>query len=111
MGCTRQSEAVRATALDGSWLTFGLRRQAGPSLVGSLSFTFKKDPLDVMGNQESPFKQTIVLELAQGDYLYVPTLKAFEEGSYETIDSVLAPGGGEAVVEKVLLNSGIGEDS
>ena len=55
MGCTRQSEAVRATALDGSWLTFGLRRQAGPSLVGSLSFTFKKDPLDVMGNQEGEF--------------------------------------------------------
>lgn len=52
--------------------------------------------------EKSPFKQTIVLELAQGDYLYVPTLKAFEEGSYETIDSVLAPGGGEAVVEKAL---------
>ena len=52
--------------------------------------------------ERSPFKQTIVLELAQGDYLYVPTLKAFEEGSYETIDSVLAPGGGEAVVEKAL---------
>ena len=52
--------------------------------------------------ENSPFKQTIVLELSQGDYLYVPTLKAFEEGSYETIDSVLAPGGGEAVVEKAL---------
>ncbi|MGI5831899.1 MAG: neutral/alkaline non-lysosomal ceramidase N-terminal domain-containing protein [Thermoguttaceae bacterium] len=52
--------------------------------------------------KNSPFKRTIVLELAQGDYLYVPTLKAFEEGSYETINTILAPGGGEALVDKAL---------
>lgn len=47
----------------------------------------------------SPFSKTILITMTQGDYLYVPTQKAFAEGSYETIDSVLAPGGGEAIVE------------
>lgn len=59
MGCTRQSEAVRATALDGSWLTFGLRKQAHPSLVWSLSFTFKRDPT---GHNGKPGRRVLTSE-------------------------------------------------
>jgi hypothetical protein len=50
----------------------------------------------------SPFKTTMVVELANDDPDYVPTRKAFAEGSYETVNSRIAPGGGEALVEAAL---------
>ncbi len=50
----------------------------------------------------SPFKHTMVIELSQTSVSYVPTKKAFIEGSYETVNSFLAPGGGEKMVETAL---------
>ncbi|MDO5581870.1 MAG: neutral/alkaline non-lysosomal ceramidase N-terminal domain-containing protein, partial [Planctomycetia bacterium] len=50
----------------------------------------------------SPFKNTMVIELSQTSVAYVPTKKAFAEGSYETINSFLQPGGGEKMVELAL---------
>ena len=47
----------------------------------------------------SPFATTLVVELAQDSPEYVPTKKAFAEGSYETVNSRVAPGGGEMLVE------------
>jgi hypothetical protein len=47
----------------------------------------------------SPFRQTIVVELANDAVAYVPTKKAFAEGGYETVNSRIQPGGGEALVE------------
>ncbi len=47
----------------------------------------------------SPFPVTLVIELCQDDVAYVPTKKAFAEGSYETVNSRIAPGGGERMVE------------
>jgi len=47
----------------------------------------------------SPFKTTLVIELANDDPAYIPTKKAFAEGSYETVNSRVQPGGGEAMVE------------
>jgi len=47
----------------------------------------------------SPFAATLVVELAQDSPEYVPTKKAFGEGSYETVNSRIAPGGGEMLVE------------
>lgn len=47
----------------------------------------------------SPFETTLVVELANADPAYVPTRKAFAEGSYETVNSRIAPGGGEKLVE------------
>ena len=47
----------------------------------------------------SPFPVTLVVELAQDCPDYVPTRKAFAEGSYETICSWVEPGGGEKLVE------------
>lgn len=50
----------------------------------------------------SPFKRTLVIELAEDNLCYVPTEKAFKEGSYETVNSVVKPGGGEKLVEASL---------
>ncbi len=47
----------------------------------------------------SPFRNTFVLELANESVYYVPTEKAFAEGSYEVVNSLLAPGGGEMLAD------------
>ncbi len=47
----------------------------------------------------SPFETTIVVELANDAPGYIPTEKAFREGSYETVNSRVKPGGGERLVE------------
>ena len=47
----------------------------------------------------SPFETTLVVELAHDAPGYVPTRKAFTEGSYETVNSRIEPGGGELLVE------------
>jgi len=47
----------------------------------------------------SPFATTLVVELANDSPGYVPTRKAFAEGSYETVNSRVQPGGGELLVE------------
>ena len=49
--------------------------------------------------QASPFATTLVIELCQDAPGYIPTTKAFKEGSYETVNSRVAPGGGEQMVE------------
>ena len=50
----------------------------------------------------SPFATTMVIELAHDAPGYVPTRKAFAEGSYETVNSRIRPGGGEMLVETAL---------
>lgn len=50
----------------------------------------------------SPFRTTMVVELANDIPAYVPTKKAFGEGSYEIVNSRVAPGGGEAMVEAAI---------
>jgi sugar phosphate isomerase/epimerase len=47
----------------------------------------------------SPFPVTLVIELCQDDPGYIPTKKAFSEGSYETVNSRIAPGGGEMMAD------------
>lgn len=49
--------------------------------------------------KNSPFKHTLIIELANDNPAYIPTEKAFKEGSYETINSRIEPGGGEKLVE------------
>lgn len=49
--------------------------------------------------KDSPFKQTIVIELTNHASAYIPTTKAFKEGGYEVVNSRVQPGGGEALVE------------
>jgi neutral ceramidase len=50
----------------------------------------------------SPFAVTLVIELCQDDVAYVPTKKAFAEGSYETVNSRIAPGGGEMMTQTAI---------
>ena len=47
----------------------------------------------------SPFATTLVIELCQDAPGYIPTKRAFAEGSYETINSRVAPGGGEIMAK------------
>jgi hypothetical protein len=49
--------------------------------------------------QASPFPITLVIELCNDSSGYIPTRKAFAEGSYETVNSIIAPGGGEMLAE------------
>lgn len=49
--------------------------------------------------QASPFKTTLVIELTNDAPGYIPTRKAFVEGSYETVNSRVKPGNGEKMVE------------
>ncbi len=48
--------------------------------------------------QASPFKTTLVIELTNDAPGYIPTQKAFVEGSYETVNSRIRTGGGEKMV-------------
>jgi len=50
----------------------------------------------------SPFPNTMVIELCQDDPCYIPTRKAFAEGSYETVNSRIAPGGGERMARAAI---------
>ena len=50
----------------------------------------------------SPNSTTLVIELCQDAPGYIPTKKAFAEGSYETVNSRIAPGGGEMMAEAAI---------
>ena len=49
--------------------------------------------------RRSPFATTIVYELANDAPSYIPTKKAIAEGSYETVNCRIKPGGGAMLVE------------
>ena len=48
--------------------------------------------------KQSPFARTLVISMANDLDFYVPTRKAFAEGSYEVETSSVKPGGGELLV-------------
>ncbi|MEC9093080.1 MAG: neutral/alkaline non-lysosomal ceramidase N-terminal domain-containing protein [Planctomycetota bacterium] len=50
----------------------------------------------------SPFETTIVMELANDAPGYIPTRKAFAEGSYETVNSRVQPGNGEKMATEAI---------
>ncbi len=52
--------------------------------------------------RHSPFENTLIIELANSNMYYVPTIQAFSEGDYEPVQSRLAPGSGEKIVEETL---------
>ena len=47
----------------------------------------------------SPFRHTVIAELANGSVGYVPTRKGFEQGNYEPVSARCAAGSGEKLVE------------
>ena len=50
----------------------------------------------------SPFRHTLVIELANDAPAYIPTEKAFKEGSYEIVNSRIVPGGGERLANAAI---------
>ncbi len=50
----------------------------------------------------SPFKRTIVVELANGSLGYVPDRKGFGEGNYEAVSARCAAGSGEKLVDAAI---------
>jgi len=50
----------------------------------------------------SPFKQTMIAELANGSIGYVPTKVAYAEGNYEVVSARCAAGSGEELVAAAL---------
>jgi hypothetical protein len=73
------------------------RLSADTALVGLPGEVFVELGLAI--KKASPFKNTFVLELCNESLGYVPTRKAFAEGSYEVVNSRVQPGGGERLVE------------
>ena len=49
--------------------------------------------------RRSPFRQTIVVELANGYFSYIPTRRAYDEGNYEVVSARVAAGSGEMLVD------------
>lgn len=56
--------------------------------------------LDV--KKRSPFKHTIIVELANGSVGYVPTKRAFAEGNYEPVSARCAAGSGEMLADAAI---------
>jgi hypothetical protein len=52
--------------------------------------------------KSSPFKNTVIVELANGATGYLPTSRAFAEGNYEPTNARTAPGSGEMLVRAAL---------
>lgn len=52
--------------------------------------------------QASPFRQTMINELANGSIGYVPTRTAYPQGAYEVASARCAAGSGEALVDAAL---------
>jgi neutral ceramidase len=48
---------------------------------------------------QSPFRNTMVISICNDRPSYVPTKKAFEEGSYEVTNARAKPGAGEMLVD------------
>ena len=49
--------------------------------------------------QASPFKSTLIAELANGSIGYIPDRKAYVEGNYEVVSARVGAGSGELLVD------------
>jgi neutral ceramidase len=52
--------------------------------------------------EKSPFRHTLIAELANGSIGYIPNKKAYEQGNYEPTSARCAQGSGEILVESAL---------
>lgn len=100
----RESEAIPPTIESEPWTlpvevqVFRLGEEA--AVVGIPGEVFAELGLAVKA--ASPFKTTMVVELTNVHIAYLPTRAAFAQGGYETLNSRLAPGGGELLVESAI---------
>jgi hypothetical protein len=70
------------------------------AIVGLPGELFVELGIDI--KRKSPFKNTMVLTVCNNRISYIPTQKAFTEGSYEVINSIVKPGSGEMLVETAI---------
>ena len=77
-----------------------IRLDADTAMVCLPGEIFAELGLDI--KRASPFKRTIVLTISNDRPSYVPTRKAFAEGSYEVANARVQPGVGETLVETSL---------
>jgi neutral ceramidase len=70
------------------------------ALVGLPGEIFVELGLEI--KRRSPFRTTMVMSICNDRPGYVPTRKAFAEGSYEVVNSRVKPGVGEMLVEEAL---------
>lgn len=100
----REKEAVPPTVPSGTWHipleVQVIRLSDDAAIVGLPGELFTEHGLAIKAN--SPFPNTMVIELTNSHIAYVPTKEAMKQGSYETINSRLAPGGGEMLAEKAI---------
>lgn len=100
----RRTEAVPPTIADQPWRiplevqVFQLGEEL--AVVGLPGEVFVDLGLAIKEN--SPYKHTIIVELTNSHIAYVPTAEAFTRGGYETINSRLAPGGGELLADTAI---------
>lgn len=73
------------------------RLDANTALVGLPGEMFTELGLSI--KEQSPFDSTIVTTLANDRLSYIPTERAFDEGSYEVTNSRVKPGSGEKLVD------------
>jgi hypothetical protein len=52
--------------------------------------------------QDTPFRQTMIAELANGSLGYIPSRRAYAQGNYEVVSARCAEGSGEMLVETAL---------
>ncbi len=52
--------------------------------------------------KKSPFRHTLIAELANGSIGYIPNQKAYEQGNYEPVSARCAKGSGELLVDSAL---------
>ena len=88
----------RGPALDAEVQAFRLHPDLAVVLLPGEVFV----DLGLAIKKESPFKHTLVIELSNDNPAYIPTERAFREGSYETVNSRIAPGGGERLVAEAV---------
>ena len=88
----------RGSTLDAEVQVFRLHPEVAIVLLPGEVFA----ELGLAIKQASPFKHTLVIELSNDNPAYIPTEKAFKEGSYEIVNSRIAPGGGERLVAEAL---------
>lgn len=67
------------------------------SLPGEI---FTQLGLDI--RKASPFKTTLIAELANGSLGYIPNRQAYPQGNYEVLSSRCAPGSGEKLAESAI---------
>ncbi len=73
------------------------RLDSETAIVGLPGELFVELGLEI--KKRSPFKDTIVITVCNDKTSYIPTIKAFNEGSYEVTNAIVIPGAGEMLVE------------